>query len=395
MSFAATLAVVSVGVAFASTASAAVYRYRLRHPRTHSVAGDAVTLIMAVTGDAEQLARLVDELASQTMRPRRLILGIESELDPAFRAASRIASSSPIPIEIAIGGEANASSQKCANLIAACRRIDERDRVVAFLDADIRPPRWWLETLVTPLSTGRADIVTGYRWPTIERATAGSHLIIAIDRAVGLLPRLRWAEAVWGGSIATSADALRRMRPERMFAATLSDDLAIGRTAAELELRVLWRGALLVPTPLSHDLASAWRFGRRQYQMVRLYRPALWAAALSLVALQLLVWCLLLAGAIHDESLRGALALVLLLGVIRQALTQNVGTRLGFGDTGMTRALQYGLSLASPLVDGFHLSMILGAARVRRVTWAHVRYRVDARLNIRIEHRTAWPRSAP
>jgi len=43
-----------------------------------------------------------------------------------------------------------------------------------------------------------------------------------------------------------------------------------------------------VPTPLGGSLLSLWRFARRQYQLVRLYRPGVWLLACGVCTVDLL-----------------------------------------------------------------------------------------------------------
>lgn len=379
----------AIAVAVVSLTAVAVQSLRLRLPR--AAHNGTATLVMAVTGEVSGLEGLVRALERQTLQPRRLILAIESAADPAFHAAQRLQRSrTRFPLEIVLAGPADHSAQKCRNLIAGCRRIDSRDETVVLLDADILPPTWWLSAAVSPLLQGRCDIVSGYRWPTLENPTLGAHLIAAIDRTIALLPRLRWARTAWGGTLAMSRRAFDVLALEHVLQRTLSDDLTIATVAEQRGLRVLQRSALLVPTPLTCDLASAWRFGRRQYQIIRIYRPQVYALALlTLTALQT-AWVVLLARIQTSPMAQRALLLLILAGFAKQLLLDVAASRLGYTEAGSTRVVQAALILAKPLVDAFHLSMIVAAAWVRSVRWSHVIYRVDGPQNIRVKQRRPW-----
>jgi hypothetical protein len=64
------------------------------------------------------------------------------------------------------------------------------------------------------------------------------------------------------------------------------------------------------------------------------------------------------------------------LGVLKQVLVGEVARRLDMPDPPGVRRVQLALGLAQPLVDLFHLSMILSAAWTRRITWGHIVYEI-------------------
>ncbi len=109
----------------------------------------------------------------------------------------------------------------------------------------------------------------------------------AIDRAVAVLPRVRWTRSAWGGSLAFTRNALAALDLPNTIGHALTEDLPIGDRAAQTGLRVLTRRAIRPPTPLAGNLRDVWRFARRQYQLIRLYRPGLWCFAAFVVTTDL------------------------------------------------------------------------------------------------------------
>lgn len=384
---------IGIAIAALSLVSAAVFLRGLAPPK--AVPEARVTLVMALTGAAGGLPRLLRALEEQTLQPRRLLIAVESTDDPAYEAVRGAAAACRLPIELIVTGLAEHSGQKCANLAAALDRLDAEDRFVAFLDADILPQAWWLSALVAPLLRPGCNIVTGYRWPTIGRNTLGAHLILALDRGIAALPRFRWTRAVWGGSVAMRREAAERLGLAAEFRRTLSDDLTIGALARRGDERVFFRRVLRVPTPLDCDLHAAWRFGHRQYQMVRLYHPRLWCFALATLSLQLAGWGAIGLQLAQSSAAQAAAALLLSMTIAKQLLLVRIGRRLGHRDPPSTVWPQLLLCAAKPLLDLCHWSMILAAARVRSVTWSHITYRVRGPRNISVSSRTPWHPSAP
>jgi cellulose synthase/poly-beta-1,6-N-acetylglucosamine synthase-like glycosyltransferase len=362
--------------------------WRLQAPR--SARSAVVSVILPLTGASEQLPAILEALARQTLRPRRLIISVESTQDPAHAQARRAAAApGALPIEIVVAGPATQQGQKCRNQQAALGRIDEADEVIVLMDGDIRPRPGWLSALASPIADDHSDVVTGHRWQQVERNRLGAHLVTAIDRALTLLPRSAsgMASVVWGGSVGISRRAAERTRLFDSLDRTLSDDLSLSEHAAAAGLRILTRGALLVPSPNGQRLGAAWRFGRRQYQIGHLYRPWLWRLAVVAVNLRLLAWVAIIHQAMTGQGMLWAAAALCGLGVLKQALVGEVARRLDMADPPATRLVQLALGLAQPLVDLFHSSVVLAAATTRRIVWGHVVYDVSGPYEIKIKER--------
>jgi hypothetical protein len=247
------------------------------------------------------------------------------------------------------------------------------------IDADIRPQAWWLAALIAPLAAGRADIVNGYRWQAPQTVSFAIAMGAAIDRAIATLPRLDRLRLLWGGSLALTRQALDRIDAPASLAHALTEDLVIADRAAALGLRVVTRRSLRVPTPLGEGLAALWRFGRRQYQIVHVYRPGLWWFALFVSSADLAARAALLLAALLAAApiTIGALLGLGLLGSANIELRRRIGRRIEVADPpglGLTQHLLVWSVLAIPL---FHATIIWAGAIRSPVSWAHVRYRVD------------------
>ena len=151
--------------------------------------------------------------------------------------------------------------------------------------------------LVAPLAAGRADLVNGYRWPVPTRISLGAVLVAAIDRAVAVLPRVRWTRPAWGGSLAFTRNALAALDLPNTIGHALTEDCRSATARRKRACRMLTRRAIRPPTPLAGDLRDVWRFARRQYQLIRLYRPGMWCFAAFVVTTDLAARIALLSNA--------------------------------------------------------------------------------------------------
>lgn len=349
-------------------------RLRILDPRLSA----RVTLVLPATGPLPGLQNLLTALSGQSLRPGRLIIAVESTEDPAHARVAALAEHySQLNIELVVAGLSPLRSQKCTNLLAALARIDAEDAHVVLLDADIRPQPWWLATLVAPLAAGHADIVNGYRWPVPTALSLGSALVAGIDRAIAVLPRLSHARVIWGGSLAVTRRALEILDLPTTIGRALTDDLPIGDRAAEAGLRVLTRRAVRPPTPLGGSFYDLWRFGRRQYQLIRLYRRGLWCFAALVVTTDLIARLVVLSALAAWGPAMAAVLVVGCAGSVAIELRIAIGKKLGAADTIGFRLTQHLLAWAILPFPAFHASAIWGGFITSPVLWAHIRYVVD------------------
>jgi len=338
----------------------------------------SVALVLPATGALPGLEDLLTALSAQSLKPRRLIVSVEAREDPAYRRVAALAEQFPqLNVELVVAGLSPLRSQKCTNLLAALAQLDADDAYIVLLDADIRPQPWWLAMLVAPLAAGRADLVNGYRWPVPTRISLGPVLVAAIDRAVAVLPRVRWTRPAWGGSLAFTRNALAALDLPNTIGHSLTEDLPIGDRAAQMGLRMLTRRAIRPPTPLAGDLRDVWRFARRQYQLIRLYRPGLWCFAAFVVTTDLPARIALLSNVLGWGLALTALLVLACLGSIATEIRLAISRKLGVTDRIGFRVAQHLLVWTILPAPMFHATVVWGGAITSPVVWRHVRYVVD------------------
>jgi cellulose synthase/poly-beta-1,6-N-acetylglucosamine synthase-like glycosyltransferase len=369
-------ATVAVFYSLWSVALAVLFAVRLRIPDERL--STRVALVLPATGMLPGLEDLFGALARQSLPPSRVIVAVESRDDPAYARVAALAGHYPrLNIELVVAGLSPLRSQKCTNLLAALARLDADDAYVALLDADIRPQPWWLAALVAPLASGRADLVNGYRWPVSIRLSLATALVAGIDRGIAVLPRLSQTRPIWGGSLAVNRSALEALDLPNTIGQTLTEDLPIGDRAAEVSLRVLTRRAIRPPSPLGGSISDLWRFGRRQYQLIRLYRPGLWSFAAFVVSTDLIARIFLLSNLIASGPALAAIILLASLGSIATEIRLAIGRKLDCRDAIGCRLVQHLLVWTIFPVAVFHASVIWGGFVTSPVAWRHIRYVVD------------------
>jgi Glycosyl transferase family 21 len=344
-----------------------------------------ITLVLPATGPLPGLEALFAALVAQTLPPARLIVAVESRQDPAYRRVADLARDYPqLNTELVVAGLSDDRAQKCTNILGALARLDPGDSYIVLFDADIRPQPWWVAMLVGPLAAGRADIVNGYRWQAPRSVSLATALGAAVDRGIAVLPRLDGFRLLWGGSLALTRRALDQIDIPATLARALTEDLVIADRAAALGLRVMTRRALRVPTPLDGTIGAVWRFGRRQYQIVHVYRRGAWGFALGVCTADLAARVTLLVAALASDPATAGIAIaglvcLGLLGSLAVELRRAIGRRLGGADPAALTLVFHLLVWAFLPIAAFHASAVWAALAYSPVAWAHVRYRVDRR----------------
>jgi hypothetical protein len=144
-----------------------------------------------------------------------------------------------------------------------------------------------------------------------------------------------------------------------------------------MELRVLTRRALLLPTPTEGSARGVFAFMRRQLQIIHLYRPGLWWGTALSVHGAVVSWVLLALLAAWGSGLALALlAAIAACGALRWRVMDMVGRRIGVRDPAPGSAAQLLIGLLLPVAELFLCALFWGSARTRFVRWRHVEYEV-------------------
>ena len=378
----------ALGAGLAAYGFARMRRRRVPPPAQPGAAAHP-TVVFPATGPLPGLERLRDALASQSVAPAAVIFAVEQPSDPAFARIGAVFAGFPAPVEVLVAGEAGGGGQKSRNLAQALDHPLARQGHLVLADADIAPTSDWLANLIRPLEVDFADIVTGYRWPIPGDGRPATLIGTWIDRGIASLPK-PVGNLVWGGSVALTAATAARIGLADHLRREISDDLMLAKLARAKGLRVLFRGSVLLATPFAHDGRSLFEWGKRQYQMTRLYAPGIWASAAGITTVNLAGSVAMLALAARSPAwLAGYGALVLLaLASDRERRGQARAAGIEVVATDQERALR-GLALGLPLIHLVHLAAIAASLDGRTIRWGHCVYRMQGRRVVGIDRKSA------
>jgi hypothetical protein len=375
------LAALAVWLSVAALACFGVWHYQRGLGRkVEMTTGPSAVVILPVRGVPPALDALWAALRAQDYAPWRLIFAVESRVDPAFAALSRLLSDGAAPAaEIVVAGLATDTGQKVHNQLAALARLQLHDAVVVFADADIVPAPDWLARLVKPLLDPKIALVSGYRWLMPQDQSLASAFVAVCNSSIGTLPKPRGLSLPWGGSMALRRTTLDSLDIARWWHGSIIDDLQLGRAMRAAGGDVLSPRELLVPSPVSYSWRDGIAFGRRQYALLRVYAPGHWVLAAVATTVPVIGWIVGLSLAVSGDV--AAIAVVVgavALDQIRAILRRRV-VRVMWGapaQSGLRRTLWLD-RWATPFWLLFHAAIVWSSLFQRHIDWGGRTYRLD------------------
>ncbi len=349
-----------------------------------------VLLVCPCRGAEPRLAENLRSLLEQDHGNYRLVLVVDSSLDPACSVIRRLLADSPrADARLIVAGAARESGQKVHNLLAATADLSADIRYLAFADSDARTSRDWLRQLVQRLDMPGVVAATGYRWLVSARPGWPNSLVHALDAAVASLVGPSRHHLVWGGSWAVRRDAFDASRLRAAWRGTLSDDLVASGVLGQLG-RVEFEPAALVASSIDFDTRGMFEFVGRQLTIGRFYAPVFWGfstvaaclqqavfwtgAALAPVAWQSLTWQ-------SDKwTLLAALAALAMYGMqaFRGWLREDAGRRLLPGAAAQAASQRRVAVWGGPLVGLLQCWGLLRAILADRIVWRGIEYELLA-----------------
>jgi ceramide glucosyltransferase len=203
-----------------------------------------------------------------------LCVGVIEEVRRAFASTKN-------PTQIIFAGKASDSGQKVHNLRSAVTELNPRSEVLVFVDADARPTKTWLRSLVAPLRDEGVGAATGYRWFFSENGGLMSQLLSVWNASIAsALGERGDKNFCWGGSTAIRRSTFERLRIHERWRGTVSDDFTVMRALREVNLPIRFVPACLTASLEDYDFNQLLEFTNRQLQITRVYAPQFWRAAL-------------------------------------------------------------------------------------------------------------------
>ncbi len=258
-------------------------------------------VFIPIKGVRSNFKAFLDGLLNQDYPDYHLVITVETEEDPTYAAlchylglkdGERVLTKENLSAEnppmapglrqvrLNVAGLSENSSQKIHNQLSAIPYFEERDKIIAFGDADILIGPDWLTRLLGPLNHETHPVSTTYRWLIPEIPTFPNYLVSVINGSVGTLGGPEWCNLTWGGSYALTREAYEIVNLPEAYKGALNDDLQMAHVTHRARLRIGFVRSLMRPTPIDYSWSDMFWFAWRQYFQVRIYSPYVWTISL-------------------------------------------------------------------------------------------------------------------
>ena len=355
-----------------------------------------VAVILPIKGVDHDTQANIIALLNQDYPHYRLLFSVESEDDPAIALIERLtAHLPPHKVEIVVAGIATERGQKVHNQLAAVERTDERDEILAFLDADARPKPEWIHALVAPLTFGdHIGATTGYRYYLPATGHPANSVVSVINAGVAALFGPFRRTFAWGGSMALRRKDFFAYGLHSAWQHAVSDDYVLSyivkRKAGK---KIHFVARCMVASHADFNWGTFFEFAIRQYRITRICAPIVWMVAASGAALYLLTlfytFIFAIRGLVHPEGLplfeglRLSLMFLSLycFSIARGFMLLRAARLLLPEHAAALRRTRFWATLGYPFVVAINLLVLVVALFGRTITWRGVHYTMANRLH--------------
>ena len=349
---------------------------------------------MPVKGINAQTALNLQHFSEQDYPGYELIVALASKDDPAYSQLSDQMRRSNGRLRIVVAGYSDVRGEKVNNLLAGLAAVRKETEVLVFADADARPGRDWLRTLVAPLADPALTVSSGFRW-YLPGPGFVSRLRAAWDTSIATLLGDHDHNFAWGGSMALRVAEFTRLRiAERYWAHVVSDDYAVTRAVREAGGKIRFEPRCLLASHEDSPFGIFFRWTNRQIIITRIYAEHLWRMGLAAHLLYgvtiLFGLVLMLAPSTTPQNriaVAGILAVILALGLLKGRI-RSIIARDMFPEERASLD-RYGRCYwqLAPVVPWIMLLNFLIAGFTRRIEWSGTHYELVSRDEVKVLRR--------
>lgn len=295
-----------------------------------------------------------------------------------------------------IAGYSDGRGEKVNNLLCGLGAVDPAAEVLAFADADARPGKDWLRSLIAPLEMQSVTVSTGFRW-YLPGAGFVSQVRAVWDTSVATLLGEHRHNFAWGGSMALRVSVFKRLQiAERYWAHTVSDDYAILRAVRDDCGWIRFEPRCLVASREDSTFHEFLSWSNRQIILTRVYAARLWRLGLAAHGLYCGTFLLGVAALAYPPTstmarmgITGVLLTILALGFAKGRLRTVVARELFPEDRATLNRYGARYWQLSPLVPWIMLFNFVVAGFTRRIEWRGTKYELRSNDEVKVLRRDA------
>ncbi|MGE5325425.1 MAG: glycosyltransferase [Deltaproteobacteria bacterium] len=357
----------------------------------------AAAIIVPVKGVDPDLETNLASFLTQDYPGYQLIFAVSTDRDPAHALLrERVRRGHPTAggcakTDLVVAGLSDDRGEKVNNLLAGISAVEPGAEVLVFADADARPARDWLRSLIAPLADAEVTVSTGFRWYLPGRGFV-SRLRAAWDTSIATLLGDHRSNFAWGGSMAIRAADFKRLQiAERHWAHTVSDDYAVTRAVREVGGRIRFEPRCLMASREDSSFRDFVCWANRQIILTRVYAARLWRLGLAAhlnycgtISFGLILLAASSLPARHRLFIAGILAGILLLGMFKGGIRSIVAREKFPEERGTLERAGSCYWMLTPIVPWVMFFNFVVAGFGRRIEWRGTQYELVSPEEVRV-----------
>ncbi len=204
---------------------------------------------------------------------------IASAVDPAYNIVKRVAASSRAKAHVVLTGKPDGCGEKVNNLRLGIVQLPPDFDVLAFVDSDGRPGKYWLHRMVAPLTDSRIGATTTMRWLIPNRNNFATALLAAWNAPIVTMLSEKGKNFCWGGGTAIRRSVFDQSGVAEEWQHSVSDDYSMTRALERAGRAIVFLPECIVPSFVETDFPGLMEFTNRQVLITRVYAEKMWGIA--------------------------------------------------------------------------------------------------------------------
>ncbi len=353
-----------------------------------------VAVILPLRGNDPYLSHCLDGLLNQDYQKYDVKIIVDHIDDPVLTVVNQylLKHDHPHCNVSVLESRTGTCGLKNASLIQGLKDLDDKVEVVAWLDADVVPHRFWLRELVRPLQDETVGVASGIRWYAPRYSNVGT-LVRYIWNSAAVIQMMAM-DIAWGGSVAMSKQVFQNSLLHESWSRMMWEDTYLKTLVSKMNLKLVFVPAVTMVNEESTSLKSCYHFITRQLMNVRFYHSHWWYISglgffstmaqlivMALLALFLIqgnmIWAGMLAAVLLFSSASVASVVCKMDSMIRQLVSAR-GDKL--------QRLPISTFSVLWLTLFVYCAALLSAVRTHRIKWRGVVYNASSPFKIQIAH---------
>jgi cellulose synthase/poly-beta-1,6-N-acetylglucosamine synthase-like glycosyltransferase len=217
-------------------------------------------------------------ILNQDYKNIQIYFVVDSKKDEAYHILKEFEKDYQDRLNVIVSGISKSCSQKVHNIIRAIQKCKEYD-ILVVLDSDGSPCPNFVSKLISPLSSEKISITTGYpKYFPPNKTFFGFGRAILVN--LGIVHALNpFNRGIWGGAFAIKREDFEKIGGIKIWEKSVCEDRDLTCAISRANLKVSFVPEAFLLSPEDADMSSFLEYWRRRYLILKLWDKPLWISS--------------------------------------------------------------------------------------------------------------------